>query len=84
MEGREIMLVIDDIADSFDYRNKYAIIEYLKEITEDGIFKVIILTHNFDFYRTCSSRISLKRLSVLKNSEIKLVDFFYTRNVFII
>lgn len=30
--GEETLLVIDDIADSFDYKNKYAIIEYLYEI----------------------------------------------------
>lgn len=52
----ETLLVIDDIADSFDYKNKYAIIEYLSEISEDPNFKQIILTHNFDFFRTLESR----------------------------
>ena len=33
-------LVIDDIADSFDYKNKYAIIEYLKDIFDSGQFLV--------------------------------------------
>lgn len=42
------VLIIDDIADSFDYKNKYAIIEYLKEISNFK-FRQIILTHNFDF-----------------------------------
>ncbi len=50
------LFVIDDIADSFDYKNKYAIIEYLQEIAEDANFKQILLTHNFDFYRTVLSR----------------------------
>jgi hypothetical protein len=49
-------MVIDDIADSFDYQNKYAIIQYLKEISEDPLFKQIIMTHNFDFFRTINSR----------------------------
>ena len=52
----ETLLIVDDIADSFDYKNKYAIIQYLKDIAEDPHFKVIILTHNFDFYRTVQSR----------------------------
>jgi len=30
----ETLFILDDIADSFDYKNKYAIIEYLKEISE--------------------------------------------------
>lgn len=29
---QETLFVVDDIADSFDYKNKYAIIEYLKDI----------------------------------------------------
>lgn len=53
---RETVFVIDDIADSFDYKNKYAIIQYLKEMAEHKNFFLIILTHNFDFYRTLQSR----------------------------
>jgi len=52
----ETLFIIDDIADSFDYRNKYAIIQYLKEITDEENFYQIILTHNFDFFRTISMR----------------------------
>ncbi|AWD33120.1 RecF/RecN/SMC N terminal domain [Candidatus Fokinia solitaria] len=52
------LFIIDDIADSFDYQNKYAIIEYLKELhTEENNFYQIILTHNFDFFRTAQERI---------------------------
>ena len=54
--GQETVFIIDDIADSFDYKNKYAIIEYLKEISEIPYFYQIILTHNFDFFRTIESR----------------------------
>lgn len=51
------LFIIDDIADSFDYKNKYAIIEYLKDIADDPKFKMIILTHNFDFYKTIKKRL---------------------------
>ena len=54
--GQETLVVVDDIADSFDYQNKYAIIQYLKDISEEGLFKQLILTHNFDFFRTAESR----------------------------
>ena len=53
---QETLFLIDDIADSFDYKNKYAIIQYLQDISEDRAFKQIILTHNFDFFRTVESR----------------------------
>lgn len=53
---QETLMVIDDLADSFDYQNKYAIIQYLREINEDRLFKQIIMTHNFDFLRVLNSR----------------------------
>lgn len=61
----EIVIVIDDIADSFDYKNKYAIIEYLKELSEESNFKLLILTHNFDFFRTIISRLKIPQLSCI-------------------
>lgn len=53
---QETLFVFDDIADSFDYRNKYAIIQYLVDIAEEDRFKQILLTHNFDFFRTVHHR----------------------------
>lgn len=55
------LLIFDDIADSFDYKNKFAIIEYIKDLHHLNIFRTIILTHNFDFYRTVASRLHLRR-----------------------
>ena len=55
-DGVETLVIIDDIADSFDYQNKYAIIQYLDDISKDGLFKLIIMTHNFDFFRTIEGR----------------------------
>lgn len=55
-EGTETLIVIDDLADSFDYQNKYAIIEYLNDQRESGLFKHIVMTHNFDFFRTINLR----------------------------
>lgn len=54
--AQDTLVVVDDIADSFDYKNKYAIIQYLMDISENPHFRQIILTHNFDFYRTVESR----------------------------
>ncbi len=57
----ETLFVIDDIADSFDYKNKYAIIEYLKEMSQEVNFYQIILAHNFDFFRTIVNRFGLRK-----------------------
>ncbi|MCW2920506.1 MAG: phage infection protein [Thermoleophilia bacterium] len=54
--GEPTLVIVDDIADSFDYRNKYAIIQYLHEIAHDPQFQLIALTHNFDFFRTVIRR----------------------------
>jgi hypothetical protein len=54
--GQETLFIMDDIADSFDYNNKYAIIQYLLEIADMPNFKLLILTHNFDFYRIVNGR----------------------------
>lgn len=55
---KKTLFIFDDISDSFDYKNKFAIIDYLEDITkiEDVEFLAIILTHNFDFLRTVESR----------------------------
>lgn len=58
-EGIPTVFVIDDIADSFDYKNKYAIVEYLADILSEDKFRQIILTHNYDFYRTVWHRLNL-------------------------
>ena len=54
---QETVFVVDDIADSFDYKNKYAIIQYLMDIAEEPYFYQIIMTHNFDFFRIINSRL---------------------------
>lgn len=69
-QGQETLVIADDIADSFDYRNKYAIVEFLKEVSKLDKFNCIFLTHNFDFHRTISSRLNLdrpKRVFVIKS-----------------
>lgn len=59
--GQEHLLVFDDISDSYDYKNKYAMVEYLCDLKGDNRFKLVILTHNFDFYRTIASRLGVNR-----------------------
>lgn len=92
-DSEQKLLIFDDIADSFDYKNKYAIIQYIKEITNEKKFDVFILTHNYDFYRTLSSRIPIKRKnsfiarinkdnSVTFNNENKQTETLYLGNIF--
>lgn len=56
ISDKEYLIITDDIAESFDYKNKYAIIEYLQEMMSVPNLHFIVLTHNFDFYRTVALR----------------------------
>ncbi|CAB5682747.1 hypothetical protein AB6H26_05260 [Providencia hangzhouensis] len=90
--GAPILIVIDDIADSFDYKNKYAIVEYLRDIAQVTHFYLLILTHNFDFHRIVGGRIIGSRNRVARNrrmlatktsTEIKLNPEKYQNDVFV-
>ncbi|HAG7623006.1 hypothetical protein [Escherichia coli] len=85
-QGITTILVIDDIADSFDYKNKYAIIEYLKDIAASGQFLCLFLSHNFDFYRSIAGRLGLRRDCKLHAAKIgrklKLIQEKYQKNPF--
>ena len=87
LQDGKTIFVIDDIADSFDYKNKYAIVEYLKDISKQDNFYQIILTHNFDFYRLISSRLlnncrSQKLHAIKTADEIKIIQEVYQNSPF--
>lgn len=63
-------LFFDDPVDSFDYKNKYGFVEYLRDFTEHETARVIVLTHNYDFLRTISSRLG----NVFKRSDIFICE----------
>ena len=81
--GEKFIIVADDIVDSFDYKNKYSMIEYLGELSSDSQIQIIILTHNFDFYRSCRHSFGNKLKSQLfaflnQNGEVDLFDISST------
>lgn len=83
--GKDTLFVFDDIADSFDYKNKYAIIEYLRDIAEHAGFRQLLLTHNFDFFRTACSKFVRREnclMAVKTTDQIELVDAYGVNNVF--
>ena len=87
LSGNETLVIVDDIADSFDYKNKYAIVQYLADLAEDALFKILILTHNFDFYRTIESRKLVQRKNCFMVSKtdqgVSLRDAVGVKNIFV-
>ncbi|MDR1695711.1 MAG: hypothetical protein LBR69_03665 [Endomicrobium sp.] len=86
--NRRNIFIFDDVADSFDYKNKYAIIQYLCELAYEANMHLIILTHNFDFFRTITSRLNIKHddnqafVPDISSEEVKLLPMSYLKNPF--
>lgn len=84
--AQPILIIIDDIADSFDYKNKYAIVEYLRDLSKSTFFHLLLLTHNFDFHRIISSRLNAKRqnrlMAVKSSTGIEIIQERYQKDVF--
>ena len=80
--NQETLFIIDDVADSFDYKNKHAIVQYLKDLSNTPNFHQIILTHNFDFFRTLvNSFVSYDRCFMTKRSSNAINRYFDCRNM---
>ena len=83
----QVLLVIDDIADSFDYKNKYAIVEYLYELSQKENIYLLILSHNYDFHRTLASRLGPGRnwiyeAGIVEDGSITLSEEYYQNSPF--
>lgn len=84
--SKQTLFIIDDVADSFDYKNKHAIVQYLKDLDNESNFNQIILTHNFDFFRTLATTFVPRKNCLMANrgnSEITLTKAEGVKNYFI-
>lgn len=84
----QVLLVMDDIADSFDYKNKYAIVEYLYELSQKENIYLLILSHNYDFHRTLASRLGPGRnwiyeAGIVEDGSITLSEEYYQNSPFV-
>lgn len=86
LNKQETLFIVDDAADSFDYKNKHAIIQCLKDLNKHDFFAQIVLTHNFDFFRSIQgSYVAYSRclMANKSNDSIKLVSAEGIKNVFV-
>lgn len=66
-KSAETLFIIDDVADSFDYKNKHAIVQYLEDVSKIEHFSQLILTHNFDFFRTLANNFVHRERCLMAN-----------------
>ncbi len=86
LANQNTLFIIDDVADSFDYKNKHAIVQYLDDLTNADIFRQIILTHNFDFFRTLANNFVHRERCLMasrNNTSIALTKAAGIKNYFI-
>jgi hypothetical protein len=84
--GKETLFICDDPADSFDYKNKHAIVQYLEDLTQVNHFHQIILTHNFDLLRTLTKFVHRKRcFTAVRNEtgDVQLTIMDGISNIFV-
>ncbi len=86
LTNQETLFIIDDVADSFDYKNKHAIVQYLEDLRKVENFHQIILTHNFDFFRTIANNFVHRERCLMANrgnNSITLTKAEGVKNYFI-
>lgn len=86
LTNQETLFIFDDIADSFDYKNKHAIIQYLQDLTKIDYFHQLILTHNYDFFRTIASSFVHRDkclMTSISDTSISLIKAKGIKNYFI-
>lgn len=69
LANKKTIFIIDDVADSFDYKNKHAIVQYLEDLDGRPNCYQIILTHNFDFFRTLANNFVHRDRCLMANRE---------------
>lgn len=58
----KILIILDDIVETFDYRNRAGFLQYIHSLISDKRNELIILTHNYEFYERVYKAIDKERL----------------------
>lgn len=74
ISNQDTIFIIDDVADSFDYKNKNAIVQYLEDLNRVVHFHQIILTHNYDFFRTIANSFVHRDRCLMANRNTDSID----------
>jgi energy-coupling factor transporter ATP-binding protein EcfA2 len=78
-KDQDKIVIIDDIIDSFDYKNKHAILEYIYDTTSEENIYLIMLTHSFDFYRSVANLFQLQHGYIAEKTNTSIILNKYER-----
>ncbi|MBU1142347.1 MAG: hypothetical protein KKH92_01740 [Firmicutes bacterium] len=77
IKNKNPIIILDDIIETFDYANRYAFMQYINDMIKDKA-NVILLSHNYEFYRSSIKRCNLSPLVATLNRSNKTV--YITKN----
>lgn len=73
-KANDPIIILDDLVETFDYANRHAFIEYIRDIVAEKR-TIIVLTHNYEFYRNLGRRIpELDKLSAYSKNGIVSIE----------
>lgn len=49
-DNKKLIVILDDIVETFDYRNRSGFVQYAYKLVHDECVDLIVLTHNYEFY----------------------------------
>lgn len=49
-DNEKLLVILDDIVETFDYRNRSGFVQYAYKLVHDECVDLIVLTHNYEFY----------------------------------
>jgi len=73
IKNNKPIIILDDIIETFDYANRYAFMQYINEMVKNK-GNVVLLTHNYEFYRSSIKRCNLVPLVATLNKSKKAVS----------
>jgi hypothetical protein len=76
----KVLIILDDIVETFDYRNRAGFLQYIHTLIADKNNELIILTHNYEFYERVYKAMDMNRLISLVAYTKKNGNVFIEKN----
>ncbi len=76
-QDKKFILILDDVVETFDYRNRTGFLEYISILIDDDNCELFVLTHNYEFFRkicrTFKDKIIIGAASLLSSNRHNVI-----------